>query len=99
MTPFESWKASFEADPEAFREQQKNERVFMFDKAVKALNKLQNNMSYYTLTDWFGEQLGGHLWEKFVLEDNRNLLNWFNKLFNEYRFYIVTQLNTDSRWS
>lgn len=99
MTPFESWKASFEADPEAFRAQQREEKIFAFDKAVIRLQKLQNNMSGWDLEDWFGEQLGKHLWDKFVNEHNRNVLSWFNKLTNEYRFFITTKINTDSRYS
>lgn len=99
MTPFESWKASFEADPEAFRAQQREEKIFTFDKAVIRLQKLQNNMSGWDLEDWFGEQLGKHLWDKFVNEHNRNVLSWFNKLTNEYRFFITTKINTDSRYS
>lgn len=99
MTPFESWKASFEADPEAFRAQQREEKIFTFDKAVIRLQKLQNNMSGWDLEDWFGEQLGKHLWGKFVNEHNRNVLSWFNKLTNEYRFFITTKINSDSRYS
>lgn len=56
-------------------------------------------MSGYDLEDWFGEQLGKHLWEKFTMEHNRNVLSWFNKLTNEYRFFITTKLNTESRFS
>ena len=99
MTPFESWKASFEADPEAFRAQQREEKIFTFDKAVIRLQKLQNSMSGCDLEDWFGEQLGKHMWDKFVNEHNRNVLSWFNKLTNEYRFFITTKINTDSRYS
>lgn len=99
MTQFEYWKASFKANQEAFREQQKTDKIFMFDKAVIRLQKLQNNMSYWVLEEWFGEQLGKHLWDKFIEEHDRNLLIWFNKLTNEYRFFITTQLNSDSRWS
>lgn len=62
MSQFEGWKASFEADPEAFRAQQQSEKIFIFDKAVIRLQKLQNSMSGYDLEDWFGEQLGKHLW-------------------------------------
>lgn len=99
MSQFEKWKAEFERDPEAFREQQKSEKIFIFDKAVIRLQKLQNNMSQFWLVDWFGEQLGNHLWEKFIHEHNRNVLSWFNKLTNEYRFFITTKLNTDVRFA
>lgn len=99
MSQFDSWKARFEQDPEEFREQQKSEKIFIFDKAVIRLQKLQNSMSGWDLEDWFGEQLGKHLWEKFVTEHNRNILSWFNKLTNEYRFFITTKLNTDSRYN
>lgn len=99
MSQFDSWKARFEQDPEGFREQQKSEKIFIFDKAVIRLQKLQNNMSGWDLEDWFGEQLGRHIWLKFVDEHNRNVLSWFNKLTNEYRFFIVTKLNTDARYN
>lgn len=99
MSEFEDWKREFERNPEAFREQQKEERIFLFDKAVIRLQKLQNSMSGWDLEDWFGEQLGKHLWEKFITEHNRNILNWFNKLTNEYRFFMTTKLNNDERFS
>lgn len=99
MTQFEDWKIDFERNPEAFRQRQQDERIFIFDKAVIRLQKLQNNMSGWDLEDWFGEQLGKHLWEKFVNEHNRNVLSWFNKLTNEYRFFITTKLNNDLRFS
>lgn len=99
MTEFESWNKDFERDPEGFRTRQKDERIFIFDKAVKRMQMLQQHMSYYTLTDWFGDQLGEHLWNKFITEHSRNVLSWFNKLTNEYRFFITTKLNNDSRWS
>lgn len=99
VSQFDSWKARFEQDPEVFREQQKSEKIFIFNKAVIRLQKLQNSMSGYDLEDWFGEQLGKHLWDKFVTEHNRNVLSWFNKLTNEYRFFITTKLNTESRYN
>lgn len=99
MSEFEDWKREFERNPEAFRERQKEERIFLFDKAVIRLQKLQNSMSGWDLEDWFGEQLGKHLWEKFINEHNRNILSWFNKLTNEYRFFMTTKLNNDERFS
>lgn len=99
MTPFEKWKEEFESDPEVFRAQQREEKIFMFDKAVIRLQKLQNSMSCWDLEDWFGGQLGNHLWNKFINEHNRNILSWFNKLTNEYRFFITTKINNDSRYS
>ena len=99
MSEFEKWKEWFERSPEEFRANQQAEKIFIFDKAVIRLQKLQNSMSGYDLEDWFGEQLGKHLWDKFVTEHNRNVLSWFNKLTNEYRFFITTKLNTESRFN
>lgn len=98
MTKFEEWKASFEQNSEGFREQNNKNGVYDFDKIVKRLQRLQNNMSHDVLITWFGSQIGDHLWEKFWMEDNRNILNWFNKLYGEYRFFIVSELNNNIRW-
>lgn len=97
MTKFEKWKEEFEENPEQFRSNQRESLVFNLDKAVIALQKLQNKMSCWDLEDLFGGQLGNHLWNKFINEHNRNILSWFNKLTNEYRFFIVTKLN-EGKW-
>lgn len=99
LTGYEKWKSEFHHDQAGFREKQKEEQIFQFDKVVIKLQKLQNHMNCWDLEDLFGEQIGRHLWQKFVKEHNRNILSWFNKLTNEYRFFIITVLNNGSKWS
>lgn len=92
QTPYEIFVNMFNTDPEQFREIRKTNGDYDFNIVVKGLVKLQNSMNGWQLEDWFGKELGGHLWQKF-LDSNRNLLNWFTSLTDEYKFFIVVQAN------
>ena len=95
MTEFEKFKAEAEADIHAYRDKPSTKDTFSFSEYVKLLEQLQNKMSGHTLMHMFGDQLGMHLWEKFVVGHSRNLISWFNGLTSEYRFYILHQLKND----
>lgn len=99
MTKYESLMAQFKEDPEAFRKAQAEEQMHFFSKTVMRLQKLQHHMSQQTLVDWFGTQLGEHLWEKFVVGHRRNLLSFLSKLTDEYRYCILHMVKTDSSYS
>lgn len=92
---YEKFNKKFKADPDAFREALRNEAVYDFSTTVKALQKLQINISHANLTAMFGGQLGSHLWEKFVVGHHRNLLTWLQNLTDEYRFFILHELKTN----
>lgn len=95
MTEFEKFKASAEADMTAYREKPSTQAAFDLAKTTELLEQLQNKMSGYTLIHMFGEDLGSHLWGKFVSGHGRNVISWLNSLTKEYRFYILHQLRND----
>lgn len=95
MTEFESFKAAAGEDMAAYREKESTKAAFELAKTVEMLEQLQNKMSGYTLVRLFGDDLGLHLWEKFVNNHNRNVVSWLNSLTKEYRFYILHQLRND----
>lgn len=88
-TAFDLFKSQAQSNMEAYRNKQSTKDAFALTKAVKTLMGLSNKMSGHTLIALFGEQTGAHLWEKFVVGHNRNLLSWFNSLNEEYRFFIL----------
>jgi len=94
MTEFESFKAAAGEDMTAYREKESTKAAFELAKTAELLEQLQNKMSGHTLIHMFGEQLGLHLWEKFIGQ-GRNVLSWMNSLTKEYRFYILHQLRND----
>lgn len=95
MTPYEHFYADFKRDPEALRARQKEIDAYAFSDIVQKLQRQQCNLSGYIMVDLFGEQLGNHLWEKFVIGHNRNLLSWLNNITTEYRFFMLNNLLTD----
>lgn len=97
-TAYEMFMKSFQDNPEAFREKQKELDAFAFSRVVMSLQRLQHHLSGYIMVDWFGEQLGNHLWEKFVIQHNRNLLSWLSKITSEYRYFVLHHLMTDARF-
>lgn len=66
--------------------------VYSASELVKQLQKLENKLSGKMLVYLFGEQLGGHLWEKFTVQCGRSLLRFFTLLTDEYRFFIIVEL-------
>lgn len=95
MTGFESFKAAAEEDMTAYREKESTKAAFDLAKTAEMLEQLQNKMSGYTLIHLFGEELGSHLWGKFVSGHGRNVISWLNSLTKEYRFFILHQLRND----
>lgn len=93
MTKFEDFAASFKRNPESFRAQMQESQTYDFVKQVKKMQKVQNNLSGFIMVDLFGEQLGMHLWEKFAIEANRNLLRFLNLLGTEEHFFLMHEIN------
>lgn len=94
MTEFEHFVAKFKNSPEAFREDMNRDNTYDFAKVAKTLQSAQNNLSGYIMIDLFGQQLGSHLFEKFVTQYNRNLLLFMNSLGTEEHFFLMHQFNT-----
>lgn len=94
MTEFESFVSSFKRDPESFRSSMQSQGDYDFAKVARTLQSAQNNLSGFIMSDMFGQQLGNHLFEKFVTQYNRNLLLFMNSLGTEEHFFLMHQFNT-----
>lgn len=94
-TRYEIFKASAQADIAAYRKDLKADGTFSYVDQVTQLERLSINMSGKTLIYLFGDLLGTHLWEKFVVECQRNLLHFFRQLTSEYKFYILHELKNN----
>ena len=92
MSKFEAFKECCKQDLDAMRESLKTDGVYTYNEMVKRLRKVQNNMNQHTLVVMFGDQLGEHLWEKFVIENHRNALSWMSKLNEEYLFFFLSEV-------
>jgi len=68
---------------------------FEYTEQVIMLRELQNKLSLNLLVYLFGEDEGKILMNIFVLECERNLLNFFSRIRGEYRFYILHQMKTN----
>lgn len=88
-TPFDALMARFNNNPDAVRAELEANTVYPMMRAVKVLEKMQNNLNGWMLEDWFGKQIGSHLWDKFANVHRRNALNFTNSLTAEYRLFII----------
>lgn len=94
-TRYEIFKASAQADIDVYRRDLSKDGTFNYVDQVTQLERLSINMSGKTLVYLFGDLLGAHLWEKFVIECQRNLLHFFRRLTSEYKFYILHELKNN----
>lgn len=100
MTRFEEFTNSFKEAREFDRvEEWKKPLIdngtYKFSDDLKKLSQFQNNLSRETMVYMFGEQLGDHLWEKFVHQSGRNLLRLLPTLTDEYRFFILHEFRNN----
>lgn len=93
-TPYNDFVNNAHLDMDAHHERMRNNGTFEFSDAVKIMEKLSLHMNGYTLVYLFGEQLGSHLWEKFI-DNNRNLLSWLRTLTSEYRFFLLHEVKNN----
>ena len=59
---------------------------------LNALNKVRNfycNLNEYTCVSLFGENLGKHIWNKFVEKHRRNFIEWYFDLDKNCRVTIA----------
>lgn len=90
-TKFEEFKQACDDDIDAMRDQLRGRGVYDYTRLATDLHKAQNKMNMYHLIDMFGNQLGEHLWMKF-LNSQRNILTWLNTLNEEYRFFVLVNI-------
>lgn len=94
---YELFKADAAKDIDHYRKKVKGDGSFEYVDQVKQLQRLSNKMSGRLMVYLFGEQLGEHLIEKFVVECNRNLLNFLDKLDSQIKFYILYELKNNEQ--
>lgn len=96
MTRYEQFLQSYKDSPIEFKEKCKASGTFEFGEMVRLLQCLQNQLNARTFMFWFGgseegDRLYEHLVEKFV-EANRNLLQFFNVVDPNIRFFMLHEL-------
>ena len=96
-TPCELFIERFESDPETFKQDLSDDGSFYYGKQVEALIEFSNKVNENIFIKLYGEDLGKHLMSKFVLTCNRNLLQFFSMLSNEYRFFLLHQIKTNEQ--
>jgi len=94
---YEIFKESAQEDIEAYRKRLTGDGTFQYCAQVDQLERLSINLSSSIMAYMFGEQLGGHLWEKFATQCSRNLLFFLRQLTSEYRFFILHELKNNDR--
>lgn len=97
QTRYEFFLSSARSDIKNYREKLKGDGTFNYLDQVTQLENLSNKMNSSMLVYLFGDQLGMHLAEKFVIECNRNLLTFFSRLTNEYRVFILHELKNNEQ--
>ena len=78
-----------------YEKKMKGNGSFQYSDQVIELFQLSNKMNKNLLVYLFGEQLGHHLAEKFVVECHRNLLAFFNCIDSQYSFFILHELKNN----
>lgn len=89
MTQYEDFVAEFKSDPDGFRLEMTESGLYDYQKTFRNLVKFQRNLSYFSFEDMFGVDLGGHLWEKFSVNCNMNLLMFYGMLDHEKSFFLL----------
>lgn len=97
----------FEEFTKSFAEARQNDTVnkwqkplidngtYKFSDDLKKLSQFQNKLSRETFVYMFDEQLGEHLWDRFVNHASRNLLYFLPLLTDEYRFFILYEFKNN----
>ena len=94
-TAFDVFFEKFTDHPEDFRSDLLGDGTFEYGGQVTALIEFSNKVNENIFVKLFGQELGVHLMHKFVINSNRNLLQFFAGLSNEYRFFILHQIKTN----
>jgi len=95
MTRYEEFRDDAMGDIKAYQDRLMADGTWTYVAQVEQLEKLSINMSGRMLVYMFGDQLGTHLFEKFVIECHRNLLYFLRQLTSEYRFFILYELKNN----
>ena len=78
-----------------YRQDIKGNGGFDYNEQVSDLINFSNKVNSKLLIYLFGEQLGTHLAEKFVVDCKRDLLKLFGKINSEMKFFILHQIKTN----
>lgn len=67
------------------------EYISQIDSLILFEKKVNKNLMVYL----FEEQMGEHLWVKFVIASERNLLKFLASLTSEYKFFILYEIKNN----
>lgn len=96
-TRYEAFAEKAHEDISSFKEKLSEDGTYEYMEQVLHLQKLSNKMSQGTLTYLFGDMLGEHLFRKFVIDHNRNLLPFLSSLSSNYRFFLLHELKNNDK--
>lgn len=94
---YELFKAEAAQDIDHYRKKVKGDGSFEYVEQVKQLQRLSNKMSGRLMVYLFGEQLGEHLFEKFVNDCKRDFLLFLGKLESETAFFLLYELKNNEQ--
>lgn len=92
---YELFCESARNDISKYRDELQGNGSFDYSNQVTELMNLQNRLNLSLLVHLFGDKLGTHYAEKYVIDYNRNILNFFNSMDSEARFFLLHQLKED----
>lgn len=92
---FQQFKDDADVDVDRYRQSLIDNGTFEYAGQVEALQKLANKLSQRMMVYMFGETLGYHLMMKYSTECNRDLLQFFNKVTYDVRFFMLHELKNN----
>ena len=97
---YESFLSDAQADVASFKERAKEDGTYAFSSDINKIVEFSNRVSGKLMQYLFGDQLGKHLFEKFVCEYDRNFLDFLSYLHSNYKFFLLFEIkNNDMLYS
>ena len=95
MSEYDKFKEEINRDRDRYIKFYEENELRSYFSQIDELMKLQNHLSLRVCVKLFDEQLGTHLFEKFVENSDRNILHFLNSLDSEYKCFLLLQLKTN----
>lgn len=91
---FNEFITTAQEDPESYREMMRENGTGNLLKDINKLSDFSLKLAPMTMLNIFGDHLGYHMWEKFVVEANRDILRFIPMLSESYRVYFIYRVQT-----
>lgn len=92
---FDLFKELAERDGDAYRAALSSNGSFQYSDQVNALQYFANKVNNRLFVYLFGDIIGHHMMMKFAVDCNRDLLQFFNTVTTEVRFFILYELKNN----